>query len=59
MRIINTLMTAAVLLFEGSVDIVGASSSEIKKKDGVYAKIYHVRDGVVMKKGVFRLGDGD
>ncbi|CAI5711409.1 unnamed protein product [Hyaloperonospora brassicae] len=53
------MLTAIALFFAGSVDVAGASSGEIKKKDGVYAKVYHVRDGVVVKKEVLRLGEVD
>ncbi|KAG1699172.1 hypothetical protein DVH05_014089 [Phytophthora capsici] len=60
MRVTQTLLAIAVVLFASSDNLTTASkatTSSKVQKDGLYAEIYNIEDGVVTKKMRVPLGD--
>ncbi|KAJ8524292.1 hypothetical protein ON010_g16826 [Phytophthora cinnamomi] len=59
MRLMGTLLAAAVVLIASSDNLAVTASKTTTKKDGLYADLYRVQDGAVTDKMRVPLGDVD
>ncbi|EGZ20364.1 hypothetical protein PHYSODRAFT_420517, partial [Phytophthora sojae] len=57
MRLTGTLLAAAVVLLASTDNLTATASKATVKKDGVYADLYRVEDGVVTGKMRIPLGE--